>query len=125
MDQIIITNLSQPSISPVKARFCESFRCRLRGLTFRRSLVSQEGLLLVQKKDSRVEASIHMLAVFMDLAIVWINTDGDVVDSRLARRWRPIYVPQKPARYVLEMAPDRLADFKVGDKVKFEEIRLD
>jgi len=66
-----------------------------------------------------------MLAVFMDLAIVWINTDGDVVDSRLARRWRPIYVPQKPARYVLEMAPDRLADFKVGDKVKFEEIRLD
>jgi uncharacterized membrane protein (UPF0127 family) len=66
-----------------------------------------------------------MLAVFMDLAIVWINTDGDVVDSRLARRWRPIYVPQKPARYVLEMTPDRLVDFKVGDKVKFEEIRLD
>jgi uncharacterized membrane protein (UPF0127 family) len=125
MDQIIITNLSQPSISPVKARFCESFLCRLRGLTFRRSLASHEGLLLVQKKDSRVDASIHMLAVFMDLAIVWINTDGDVVDSRLARRWRPIYVPQKPARYVLEMTPDRLVDFKVGDKVKFEEIRLD
>ena len=81
--------------------------------------------MLVQKKDSRMDAAIHMLAVFMDLAVVWINTDGDVVDLRLARRWRPIYVPQSPARYVLEMAPDRLADFQVGDKVRIEEIRMD
>lgn len=81
--------------------------------------------MLVQKKDSRVDSSIHMLAVLINLAIVWINTDKDVVDSRLARRWRPIYVPQKPARYVLEMAPDRLEDFQVGDKVEFEEIHMD
>ena len=125
MKQVIINNLTQSSISPLKARLCESFLCRLRGLTFRRSLSSQEGLLLVQKKDSRMDATIHMLAVFTDLAVVWINTDGDVVDLRLARRWRPIYVPQSPARYVLEMAPDRLADFQVGDKVRIEEIRMD
>lgn len=81
--------------------------------------------MLVQKKDNRVDAAIHMLAVFMDLAIVWIDTDGDVVDLRLARRWRPLYVPQKPARYILEMAPERLADFQVGDKVKFEEFSSD
>lgn len=125
MDQITITNLTRPNVSPVKAKRCESFLCRLRGLTLRRSLPSQEGLLLVQNKDSRVDAAIHMFAVLMDLAIVWINTEGDVVDLRLARRWRPIYVPEKPARYILEMAPERLEDFQVGDKVRFEEIRVD
>jgi uncharacterized membrane protein (UPF0127 family) len=124
MKHVLIYNLTQSSISPVKARHCESFLCRLRGLTFRRSVSSQEGLLLVQKKDSRVDATIHMLAVFTDLAVVWINSDGGVVDLRLARRWRPIYIPKSPARYILEMAPDRLADFQVGDKVRFEEIRM-
>lgn len=125
MNQLTITNLTRPLISPIKVKRCETFLCRLRGLTFRRSLSSQEGLLLIQKKDDRMDAAIHMLAVFMDLAIVWINTNGVVVDLRLARSWRPIYVPQKPARYILEIAPERLADFQVGDKVEFEEFRVD
>jgi uncharacterized membrane protein (UPF0127 family) len=125
MKHVLIFNLTQSSIRPVRARHCKSFLCRLRGLTFRRSLSYQEGLLLVQNKDSRADATIHMLAVFMDLAVVWINSDGDVVDLRLARRWRPIYMPRSPARYILEMAPNRLADFQVGDKVRFEEIRMD
>lgn len=125
MNQLTITNLTRPLISPIKVKRCETFLCRLRGLTFRRSLSSQEGLLLIQKKDGRMDAAIHMLAVFMDLAIVWINTNGVVVDLRLARSWRPIYVPQKPACYILEIAPERLADFQVGDKVEFKEFRVD
>ena len=125
MKHVSIYNLTQSSVRPVKALYCDSFLCRLRGLTFRRSLASQEGILLVQDKDSRVDVAIHMLAVFMDLGVVWINEHGDVVDLRLARRWRPIYVPRSPARYILEMTPARLSDFHVGDKVRFEEDLLD
>jgi uncharacterized membrane protein (UPF0127 family) len=94
----------------------------LRGFTFRRALSEEEALLLVQSRDSRLDAAIHMLWVWVDLAVAWINSGGIVVDSRLARRWRPIYLPRYPARYVLEMPPARLNDFQTGDQVVIEDI---
>jgi len=121
MQQMIIRNLSQPLSRPLTARYCVSFPCRLRGLTFRRAMSEDLGLLLVQERDSRMDAAIHMLFVWMDLAVVWINSAGKVVDLCLARRWRPAYIPKKPARYVLEMTPARLQDFKIGDDIRFEE----
>jgi len=63
--------------------------------------------------------------VLVDLAVVWINSNNEVVDVRLARRWRPVYLPQRPARYVLEMQVERLNDFRVGDSVRFEEVGAD
>ena len=39
--------------------------------------------------------------------------------------WRLAYVPRRPARFVLEIAPVHLPDFKVGDEVLFEEKPLD
>jgi hypothetical protein len=119
-EQVLIYNLTRPSTHPTQARYCSSFVCRLRGLTFRRSLPSADGLLLVQSRDSRVDASIHMLFVWIDLAVVWINNAQQVVDVRLARRWRPAYLPARPARYVLEMSAERLSDFRVGDQLRFE-----
>lgn len=121
MRQVIIRNLSQPLSRPLMARYCVSFACRLRGLTFRRALPEDWGLLLVQEHDSRLDTAIHMLFVWIDLAVVWIDSAGKVVDLCLARRWRPAYVPKSPARYVLEMDPARLQEFKVGDEVRFEE----
>ena len=120
-EQVLIYNLTRPSTPPTQARYCSSFVCRLRGLTFRRRLPSADGLLLVQSRDSRVDSSIHMLFVWIDLAVVWITDGGEVVDVRLARRWRPAYFPRRPARYVLEMAVAHLEDFHIGDKVRLEE----
>jgi uncharacterized membrane protein (UPF0127 family) len=65
-----------------------------------------------------------MLFMRMDLAAVWINNDCQVVDVRHARRWRPMYLPRKPARYVLETAPEQISHFLAGDRVAFEEISL-
>jgi uncharacterized membrane protein (UPF0127 family) len=121
MRNVTIQNLDQPLTSSLEAIYCDSFLCRLRGLTFRRTLRMDQGLLLVQGRDSRVDASIHMLGVFMDLAVIWINNAGQVVDTCLARRWRPAYVPKQPSRFILEINPHRLSDFKVGDRVRFED----
>jgi len=119
---VLVQNLSRDSSLPIRARVCASFLCRLRGLTFHRSLAFDEGLLLVHKKDSRLEASIHMLGVPINLAIVWINSRSEVVDLFLARRWRTVHIPSKPACYVLEIAPERLNDFQIGDRIRFEEV---
>lgn len=120
MQQVIIHNLSQLQIRPVTAGYCASFLCRLRGLTFRRQIPPGWGLLLVQPRDSRMDSAIHMLAVWIDLAVVWINSAFEVVDVQLAHSWRPAYIPRHPARYVLEMDVTHLNDFKVGDQVRFD-----
>jgi uncharacterized membrane protein (UPF0127 family) len=105
---------------PVLARYCSSFLCRLIGLTFRKSIPSGWGLLLVEKRENRLDTAIHMLGVWTDLAVVWIDSRKKVVDVRLARRWRPAYVPAHPAKYVLEMAPEHLNDFHIGDQLEFD-----
>lgn len=102
------------------ARYCDSFLCQLRGLTFRRQIARDEGLLLVQKHDSRLEASIHMLFCFTDLAVIWLDSTLKVVDKVLAKVWRPAYFPARPAKYILEIQPERLSDFEIGDQIELE-----
>jgi uncharacterized membrane protein (UPF0127 family) len=116
---ITIQNKAKALPKPARIKFCRSFFCRLRGFTFRKELAQDEGLLLVQAKDSRMDSSIHMLAVWTDLAVFWINADLMVVDKVLAKSWRLAYFPAKPAKYVLEIHPDRMDDYQIGDKVEF------
>ncbi len=119
MNTIHIQNKNHPLDAPLKAGECESFSCRLLGLMFRSRLARDRGLLLIQPRDSRLDSAIHMLFVFMDLAVIWINSEMSVVDTTLARAWRPVYVPKGAARYILEIHPDRLTEFHCGDKIEF------
>ena len=120
MNTIQLENLNQPLPTPLQALYCDIFLCRLRGLMFRSSLAPGQALLLVEGRDSRLDTAIHMLFVFMDLAVIWINSEKVVVDTVLARAWRPAYAPRQPARYILEIHPDRLNEFKIGDKIEFQ-----
>ena len=89
---------------------------------FTRNLPADGGLILVQSKDSKVNASIHMMFMYLDLAVIWINSEYSVVDKVLAHRWKLIYLPKNEAMYVLETGVSHLSDFNIGDKVRFEEI---
>ncbi len=122
MKYIRITNLSQPDKQPIVAKYCQSFFCQLRGLMFTRSLSDHHGLLLVQGSDSRLNSSIHMMFMWMDLAVIWLNSELQVVDAILARRWKLAYLPKQPAKYVLETSVDSLHDFSIGDMVNFDEL---
>ncbi len=88
---------------------------------FTKSLPEHHGLLLVQSSDSRINSSIHMMFMWMDLAVIWINSKFQVVDVILARRWKLAYLPKQPAKYVLETAVSNLGDFNIGDQVSFDE----
>ncbi|MBE2199239.1 MAG: DUF192 domain-containing protein [Anaerolinea sp.] len=104
-----------------RAKWCDGFGSKLRGFTWRRRLDVGDGLVLVEKRDGRVNTSIHMLFVFFDLGVIWVNDAGQVVDKTLAQPWRLSYAPQAPARYVIEGHPDLLAQVQVGDVVEFED----
>ncbi len=86
---------------------------------FRARLDPDEGLLLVQGQDSRLDASIHMFFVPFDLNVVWINSDMEVVSKVIAKPWRPAYFPARPARYILEIHPNRWEEYQAGERVEF------
>lgn len=115
-----VYNRSRRSAFLVRARWCRSFFCRLRGLMFRRELASGEGLLLVEARPSRMGTAIHMLFVFMPLGVVWVDADFRVVDRVLARPWRPLYVPAAAAQYILETRPDVLESVDIGEVLEFK-----
>lgn len=105
-----------------RVRLCDSFLCRLRGLTFRRQLSDDEGLLLVGRRESRVDTAIHMLFVFFPITAAWLDAEGRVVDAQVAFPFRPLYVPQAPAKDVLEGPPSLLKRVRVGDRLQFHEV---
>ncbi|MCB8976982.1 MAG: DUF192 domain-containing protein [Ardenticatenaceae bacterium] len=102
-----------------QAKWCDSFGSKLRGFTFRRTLGPQDGLVLVEAKDNRVNTAIHMLFVFFDLGVIWVNDAGEVVGTVVAQSWRPSYMPPAPARYVIEGQPELVNQVKVGDHIQF------
>jgi uncharacterized membrane protein (UPF0127 family) len=118
---IAIENKDRLVEGDLRIKYCDTFLAQLRGLTFRSALGRDEGLLLVGKEDSRLDSSIHMLFVPFDLSVIWINSALQVVDKVLARSWRPAYFSKQPARYTLEIHPERWADFEVGDHVEFKD----
>lgn len=88
---------------------------------FRPSLDPDDGLLLVEKRNSRIDTSIHMFFVPFDLAVFWINSEMNVVDKVIAKSWKPAYFPKADAKYTLEIHPNRWADYEIGDKVEFKD----
>jgi uncharacterized membrane protein (UPF0127 family) len=63
-----------------------------------------------------------MLFVSFDLTVIWISSDMQVVDKVLAKSWRPAYFSKQPARYVLEIHPERWGEFEIGDTVTFQNV---
>jgi uncharacterized membrane protein (UPF0127 family) len=104
-----------------RARWCESFLCRLRGLMFRSGLRAGEALILAEAGESRAAAAIHMFFVPFTIAAIWIDNSGRVVDKVRAQPWRPFYAPRAPARYTLETDPAFLDQVSVGDELDFED----
>ena len=86
----------------------------------KRDLNMEEGALLIQSSESRMGSSIHMLFMNFDLGIIWINAEGFIVDKKMARRWQISSTPKLAAKYILEIHPDRLIDFSIGDKIIFD-----
>ncbi len=117
-----VRNRTTGQVLVARARWCASFWSRLRGLMFRPGLQPGEALVLVEARDSRASATIHMFGVSFPIATVWIDNGGRIVDKVLALPWRPYYAPQAPARFILETEPQFLGRVAVGDEVVFEDI---
>jgi len=118
---IQISNLNKDT-QPVLAKNCTHFMQKLKGLMFEPSLADHSGILLDEQSDSSVTTSIHMLFMNFDITAVWINSNKQVVDVKLAKKWALAYFPKRPARYILETSPARINDFAIGDQLSFSNV---
>jgi uncharacterized membrane protein (UPF0127 family) len=100
--------------------WCASHWCKFKGLMLRKQISPNEGLLFVYDKEGTVETSIHMLFMRFAISVIWLDAQGVVVDKKLAKPWRPVYVPQKPAQYFIEASPALLERVMIGDRLTFE-----
>ena len=123
--EVEIINQSWTLESKLRAPYCESFLCKLRGLTFRKQLPPERGLLLVISRDSKLDAAIHMLWMNFDIAVAWINSHLQVVDRRRAYRWRSFQVPSAPAKYILEYPIHRFEEIQIKDEILFKNLLAD
>ncbi|HVO69064.1 MAG TPA: DUF192 domain-containing protein [Aggregatilineaceae bacterium] len=121
-DWRVIRNAATGQVVLERAKWCQNFWCHFRGLMLRRNLPESEGLLFAFGRENRSDASIHMFFMFFAIAAVWLDNDGRVVDAKLARPWRPYYVPAKPARYLIEAQPSLLERVVVGEQLAFDEV---
>ena len=120
LKEVYVLNQSRAVAAPPRVLYCDTFLSQLRGLTFRPRLLHDEGLILVGTRDSRLDSAIHMLFVRFDLAVIWIDSSMKVVDKVLAKPWRPAYFSRRPAKFVLEIHPDRLHEFNIDETVEFK-----
>ena len=84
------------------------------------SLEEGRGIILVESHDSRVSTTIHMLFMRFDIAAIWLNSRFEVVDVKVAQRWKLAISPQVPASYVIETRVNYAGSFHLGDIISFE-----
>jgi uncharacterized membrane protein (UPF0127 family) len=104
-----------------RVRLAVSYWDHLAGLQFVRHLPADEGLLFVTNFEGRAHTAIHMFFMFFDIAVIWLNRDGVVVDKQLAKTWRPAYAPRANAQYYLEANTELLERVNIGDVLRFDE----
>ncbi len=113
-----VINISNKLKPQVEVMVCESFLQKLMGLMFQPELATTKGIILMGKKDDRINTSIHMFFMNFDIAVVWINSLNEVVDKIIAKKGHAYYAPKKPAMFTLELNTIRINDFNIGDRVE-------
>ncbi len=119
MKSVRITFQDKNKTEFIKANYCDGFLCKFKGLMFKSSIPFHEGILFVEKKESVLNTSIHMLFMLMDISVAWINAKNEIVDIRLAKKWHLYYASHTPAKYVLEAHEDWIKHLEIGKKVFF------
>lgn len=116
MKIVKIRKSSSPS-KVVNVKYCDTLLSKLIGLMFSRKLETDHGIVLVENNETRINTSIHMMFMNYDITVLWLDKQWVIIDKILARKWVPIYIPKKPAQYVVELHHSKFSEYSIGDKL--------
>jgi len=104
--------------------YCSSHGSRRDGLLGRSRLSENEGILMEMPSSRQGKSglinSIHMLGMRFPIAAAWLDNDGRIAHSVLAKIWRPYYGTSKPSWYILELHSTKLPLLAVGTKLEWK-----
>lgn len=118
----VLRNAATGNVILARVKLCMSFWCHFRGLQLVPRLPGDQGLLFVTNVEGRAHTTIHMFFMLFSIGVVWLDSNGKVVDTRLAKPWRPAYAPRAPAQYYIEANPSLLDRVQIGDTLRFDEV---
>jgi uncharacterized membrane protein (UPF0127 family) len=119
MRSITVHNVSNSQAVPLHLGICEDFISRLRGLMFTKDIPIDGGRFFVNSSEDRINSAIHMYFMNIDLAIIWTDSTGRIVDKVNAHRWKTIAAPKANAKYILETHIERIEEYNCGDILEF------
>ncbi|MFQ6038654.1 MAG: DUF192 domain-containing protein [Candidatus Aminicenantales bacterium] len=118
-----------PDGSAVTAELARTPEERARGLMFRKSLSSEEGMLFVFEKEGFY--SFWMKNMLLPLDILWLDRERRIVHIEQSvppcrEEPCPTYVSRSPARYVLELKAGLVREkrLKLFDRLDFSVPRI-
>ena len=115
----MINQLINPSSkTTLRLALADTFFKRFLGYMGRKPIQPDQGMLFTLAHPSKMDASIHMFFMRFDIAVIWLSEELTVVDKTIARRWRPAYVPSRPAKYILETHLSQIDNFSLQDRVE-------
>jgi uncharacterized membrane protein (UPF0127 family) len=116
MKIVKIRKSSSPFVA-VNVKVCDNFWSKFIGLMFSKELKPDDGLILVENNESRINTAIHMMFVNYDITVLWLDKQMVIVDKVLAKKWAPIYYPKKPAQYIIELHQSKFFEYSIGDQL--------
>lgn len=108
----------------VKVEVADTDKLRERGLMFRKSLPTDEGMLFVFEKEKQLgfwmmNTYIHLSIAFFDKKKKLVNIE-DMVPAVLGETRPPTYLSRGPAMYALEMNKGWFQKNKIPSDATFE-----
>lgn len=124
MKKVIIDKVDNPLLlsEKLEARCFESFFERFKGLMFDSDLPVNQAALFINKNETIIDSTIHMLFMNYDIAVFWLNESNIVVDKKIAKKWTLINSPSKKAQKILETHIEFFDKLNIGDKISIENI---
>ncbi|MDO8555868.1 MAG: DUF192 domain-containing protein [Nanoarchaeota archaeon] len=98
-------------------RILKTINEQARGLRFS-NIQQNEAVLFPLPQETRINALVDMLFVFMPLGILWLDKNKKIVDIKQAQPFC-FYLPQQAASYVLEIHPNKLKKFRKGQTLSW------
>ncbi|MFA4886957.1 MAG: DUF192 domain-containing protein [Candidatus Nanoarchaeia archaeon] len=100
----------------LKVKVCESLFSKCRGLMFAKKPV-EDGLLFIFGSEQKW--SLHMLFVFFQIDVVYLNKEKKVVGIKKKIMPFEVYIPGPKSKYIIELKD--AGKIEVGEKLVFEE----
>lgn len=101
-------------------KLCNTIFSKFKGLIFTRKLKNKQGIIIPLNQEKISQAAIHMLFVFYNIDVLWLDKDYKIVDLRRNLKPFTFAKPRNKAKYIVELPADSTSNINIGSKLQIK-----